>query len=450
MHIKFCGADEEVTGSCHLLDTGKMKILIDCGMFQGGDFNAGLNHDAFPFDPKEIDVLLVTHGHLDHVGRIPKLVKEGFGGKIYSTKGTRDIMPLIWYDAYNIMAYDNRKFGYPVLYDEIDVAEAQALCHGLNYHEELDLGNGVKAIWKDAGHIFGSAFIEITVDGKKFAFSGDIGNENVPILKDTENISADVDYVICESTYGNRIHEGVAVRKSIISELIINSVKRGGTIMVPAFSLERTQEFLYELNELSEYDHTLPKVPIFLDSPLAIDATQVYKKYPEYYDAEAQKLHLAGDDFLDFPQLQVTYSKRDSMKINHTPGPKMVIAGAGMMNGGRILHHALRYLSDPNSTLIIVGYQAKGTLGRRLYDGEKNVKVMGEYVDVKCAIKAIGALSAHGDQTKLLKWLNTGKKVKKVFCVHGEGDALTVFSGKIKSDLKKESYVPKYNEVVEV
>jgi len=269
-------------------------------------------------------------------------------------------------------------------------------------------------------------------------------------LKDTESLSSDVDFVVCESTYGDRIHESVDVRKSIIANLLKEGAGKGGTIMVPAFSLERTQEFLYELNELSEYDHNLPHIPIFLDSPLAIDATKVYKKYNEYYDDNAKKLYKEGDDFLNFPQLQVTYSKRESQKINHVIGAKMVIAGAGMMNGGRILHHAIRYLSDPHSTLIIVGYQAHGTLGRRLYDGEKRVNVMGEYIDVKCTIKAIGALSAHGDQVKLLKWLGTGKKVKKVFCVHGEGKALTTFADKIKSDLKKEAHIAKYDEVVEV
>ena len=221
--------------------------------------------------------------------------------------------------------------------------------------------------------------------------------------------------------------------------------------MVPAFSLERTQEFLYELNKLSEQDKSLPDIPIFLDSPLAIKATKVYKKYPEYYDKEAACLHDAGDDFLDFPQLKMTPTKLESKEINHVRGPKMVIAGAGMMNGGRILHHALRYLSDENSTLLIVGYQANGTLGRKLYEGRKRVKVMKEMVAVNCTVKAIGALSAHGDQDKLVRWVGTAKNsLKEVYCVHGEPVAATDLAHRIKKDLGLKTYIPEYKEVVEV
>ena len=450
MHIQFCGANRGVTGSCHLFDTGTKKILVDCGMFQGGDFNEGRNHDDFPFDPKEIDVLLVTHAHLDHVGRIPKLIRDGFTGYIYMTHATGELAPLIWEDAYQIMAYDNRKFGYPVLFDEQDIAVAKSRCKGVDYHAPLDLGGNISAVWKDAGHIFGSAFIEVSAGNMVVGFSGDIGNEDVPILKDTESLG-DVDVLLCESTYGNRIHEDIDTRRQIILNLIKDGVQRGGTIMIPAFSLERTQEFLYELNKLSEYDETLPNIPIFLDSPLAIDATKVYKKYPDYYDVEASRLHSAGDDFLDFSQLHTTYTKLESQQINRIPGPKLVMAGAGMMNGGRILHHASRYLSDSNSTLIIVGYQAEGTLGRKLYEGARPVKVMNQEVDVHCMVKAIGALSAHGDQRKLLKWVGSAKKApKQVYCVHGEPVAATELAHRIKDQYKAETFVPEYLEKIEI
>ncbi|MBI2436627.1 MAG: MBL fold metallo-hydrolase [Candidatus Magasanikbacteria bacterium] len=450
MHIQFSGASREVTGSCYLLDTGIKKILVDCGMFQGSDFNEGKNHDNFPFEAKEIDVVLVTHAHLDHIGRIPKLVKDGFTGKIFMTKATAELAVLIWNDAYNVMTYDHEKFGYPVLFDTTDIAQAQSLCHGIDYTIPLELADGISAVWKDAGHIFGSAFIEVTVNNTKIGFSGDIGNKDVPILKDTQSLS-DVEILLCESTYGNRIHEDIDTRRSAILKLVQEGTQKGGTIMVPAFSLERTQEFLYELNKLSEYDKSLPKIPIFLDSPLAIDATKVYKKYPEYYDDEAQKLHLTGDDFLDFFQLQITYTRQESMKINQTPGPKMVIAGAGMMNGGRILHHAIRYLSDPNSTLMIVGYQAEGTLGRRLYEGAKRVNVHGNEIDVHCTVKALGALSAHGDQKKMLEWVGTVKdSLKEVYCTHGEPVAATELAHRIKDNYGIKTYVPEYTEIVEI
>ncbi len=449
MHIQFCGANREVTGSCHLLDTGTKKILVDCGMYQGSDFNEGKNHDNFPFDAREIDVLLVTHAHLDHVGRIPKLIKDGFTGHIFMTKATCELATLIWEDAYRIMFYNHRKFESPILYNEEDIARAKAQCKGIDYNQKINLGEGIHAVWKDAGHIFGSAFIEVTAGGKTIGFSGDIGNEDVPILRDTEKLG-DIDVLLCESTYGNRIHESVDVRRQIILDLIKDGARKGGTIMVPAFSLERTQEFLYELNKLSEYDRDLPNIPIFVDSPLAINATKIYKKYPTYYDAEAKELHDAGDDFLQFPRLEMTYSKRDSHKINHIPGPKMVIAGAGMMNGGRILHHALRYLDDPNSTLIIVGYQAKGTLGRKLYNGAKQVNIFKQDINVRCTIQAIGALSAHGDQKKLVNWVGTAKDLKQVYCIHGESRGVSSLAQKITDIHGIETYVPEYNEKIEL
>lgn len=451
MNIKFCGADRGVTGSCHLLKTKKYNILVDCGMFQGGDFNEGKNSDDFPFNPAEIDVLLVTHGHLDHVGRIPKLIKEGFKGKILMTKATCEFANLIWVDAWHIMKENNKRYGSPILFDETDIATAHQYCHGIDYDKEIEILPGVTAIWKDAGHIFGSAFVEVVADGKKIAFSGDIGNENVPILKDTDKLSPDIDVLLCESTYGDRIHESMDVRREVILGLIKEGVKKGGTIMVPAFSLERTQEFLYELNKLSEYDETLPSMPIFLDSPLAIDATAVYAKYPEYYDAEAMRLHMVGDDFLDFPNLQMTHTREESKKINHVLGSKMIIAGSGMMNGGRIIHHAFRYLPDPNSTLIIVGYQATGTLGRRLYEGADKVRIMGEEVKVKCTIKAMGALSAHGDQKKLLDWVGSGGNVpKKIFCVHGEEHAATELAHRLRDRYDIETFVPEESEEFEI
>lgn len=449
MKITFFGAAHEVTGSCHLIETHSKRILLDCGMFQGSDFNEGKNHDAFPFDPKSIDVVLVSHAHLDHTGRLPKLVREGYEGHIYMTKATVELARIVWDDAYQIMEYDRKKFQSPVLFEPQDIEETSVQCRGVDYNEELFFDD-VKVKFHDAGHIFGSAFIEIEADGKCIVFSGDMGNRNAPIIRDSEN-HGKVDVLICESTYGNRLHESEEQKDTLLLNLIKEGVKKGGTIMVPAFSLERTQELIYRLHDMGVHDHTLPNVPIFLDSPMAIDAIKVYKKYSEYYDAEAENKYLNGDDFLSIPQLRLTYTKEESKMINHVVGPKIVIAGAGMMNGGRILHHASRYLSDPNSTLIIVGYQSVGTLGRRLYEGAHKVRIFGDEVEVKCAIKAIGALSAHGDQQKLLEWIKSKNNLpKKVFCVHGEPEAATALAQKIRDEMQVEALVPEYAESVEV
>jgi metallo-beta-lactamase family protein len=450
MHIQFCGANRQVTGSCHLLEAGGKKILVDCGMFQGGEFNAKKNFEDFPFDPAELDVMLLTHAHLDHVGRIPKLVAEGFTGTIYCTRATAPLAEIVMSDAAKIMMYNNRKFDTPILYSGDDVTAATTLFKGIDYRKRTEVLPGIHATWKDAGHIFGSAFIEVEVEGKRIVFSGDIGNTDAPIIKDTEDMG-EVDVLVIESTYGDRIHEERAVARQTLHKLIKDTAEQGGVIMIPAFSIERTQEILHDLNHMIESDMTLPKFPVFLDSPMAIEVTRVFEQFPEYYDAEATAHIKKGDNFLSFDSLTPTYTREQSMQINTAPYPKMIIAGAGMMNGGRILHHAHRYLPDPKSVLIIVGYQAEGSLGRKLYEGAKTVKIFHDPVEVKARVKAIGGMSAHGDQKKLLDWVATAPNApKQVFCVHGEPNAATTLAHKVRDQFGSECQVPEFAARIEI
>lgn len=450
MNITFYGAAHEVTGSCHVIDTGKKKIMLDCGMFQGGDFNEGRNADHFAFDAKNIDAVLVSHAHTDHSGRIPKLIKEGYTGPIYMTRATVELSRLIWDDAYNIMKYNNKKYQSPILFTPEEIDMAAQRCEGVDYEKKVDLGDGDFAIFRDAGHIFGSAFIELTIEGKHIVFSGDLGNEGLPIVRDTETMG-EVDVLLCEATYGDRIHESPEERKETLRKLIVEGIDRGGTIMVPTFSIERTQELLYLLDELSEGDHSLPNIPIYLDSPMAIDAIPVYRKYKEYYDGEASEKFKKGNDFLDFPQLTITRTKEESKHINSNRLPKMIIAGAGMMNGGRIIHHLFRYLSDPASTLIITGYQAVGTLGREIRDGAKIVSIFGEHIPVRCHVTTITSMSGHADQNKLIEWISSAKsKPKKVYCVHGEGGAAEALAERITKELGIPAFVPHAEETITV
>lgn len=436
MNITFYGAAREVTGSCNLLETGKMKVLIDCGMFQGGEFSERKNFDELPFRSGEIQAAIITHAHLDHVGRLPLLIRGGYEGFFYATPPTVELTRLILEDALEVMTYNHRKFGAPILYGSTDIAGVMQQFKAVDYGEERQLTPGVSFRFYDAGHIFGSAFAAVRAEGKLAVFSGDVGNVNVPILRSTEPLPSDIDALVCESTYGDRIHESSVQRQEIIEEIVLSAIKRGGTLMIPSFSLERTQELLFDLNDLIDRRHRLPRVPIFLDSPLAINATRVYREHTKYYNDEALNFLKAGDDLFEFRGLVMCETREESKHINLTPGPKIIIAGAGMMNGGRILHHALRYLSDINSTLLIVGYQAQGTLGRKILDGESPVPVMGEMVRVKCKVKAIGALSAHADQEKLLDWVGGGETLpKKVYLNHGEPPAAAALAKRLKEEL---------------
>ncbi|MBI5728175.1 MAG: MBL fold metallo-hydrolase [Candidatus Magasanikbacteria bacterium] len=450
MRLTFFGAAHEVTGSCYLLEAAGRRILIDCGLFQGSDWSEGRNRDALPFSPSTIDAVLVTHAHLDHTGRIPKLVRKGFSGRIFMTQGTKELARIVWEDAFEVMDYEHRKFQAPLIFDMADIATAYAQSHGVDYYGDVEVAPGIVATWKDAGHIFGSGFITVVAEGRRLIFSGDVGNLEMPILRDTDQLGS-ADVLCLESTYGDRRHETREERYDVFLSLVAEGAARGGTIMVPAFSIERTQELLYALHNLSSHEESWPRIPMFLDSPMAIDALAIYKQHHEYYDREAARLYLTGEDFFSFPQLRLTRTREESKIINGVRGPKLIIAGAGMMNGGRILHHAHRYLSDPNSTLIIIGYQAQGTLGRRLYEGAETVTIFGDTVPVRCVIKAIGGFSAHADQNKLVSWVRAAKHLPgRVYCTHGEPAAATALAHRLRDELAVKAFVPNYGDVVTI
>ncbi|MDO8617573.1 MAG: MBL fold metallo-hydrolase [Candidatus Uhrbacteria bacterium] len=447
MNITFLGAAREVTGSCYLLETDRTRILVDCGAFQGSAFMESQNFQPFGFDAKTIDAVVITHAHLDHVGRLPKLVKEGFHGKIYLTPPTAGFARLVLEDAFQIMEYEFRKQKRPMLYEAKDIESALRYFSTVDYNASVKLGD-LSFRFRDAGHIFGSAFIEIREEGgAAVTFSGDIGNDHVPILRETAQM-AETDILVIESTYGNRIHEDESTRAGKLKEAIVGTVKRGGVLLIPAFAIERTQQLLYEMHDLKAHG-ILPPVDVYLDSPMAIKATQVIKEFPEYYDAEALAHVSRGDDMLDFPGLHVTPTRDDSKTINDAPKPKVIIAGAGMMNGGRILHHLVRYLGSASTTVLIIGYQAQNTLGRRLYEGDKYVDVLGERIQVKATVVSIGAYSAHGDQNKLVRWVSeAAKQPSHIYCTHGDEGAAVALATRFTQKLKIPADAPRLGDVV--
>lgn len=435
-----------VTGANYLLEIGGAKILIDCGLHQGSNFCERLNWENFPYDPKEIAAVFITHAHIDHTGRLPKLLKDGFRGKVYSTLPTRDFAHLLLLDSEHILSQEAERLKKPSLYNESDVIELMQKWEGVPYHQTITMGS-IRVTFYNAGHILGSSIITVEAEGKTIVFSGDLGNSPAPIIGATEQLTA-ADYCVIESAYGDRFHGSVS--GGIIEDIIEETVKAKGVLMIPAFAMERTQKLLFEINELVE-NGRVPRVPVFLDSPLAIKLTEVYKKYKNYFDETTLNL-LRGDNLLfDFPGLRKTLTTEESKSINDIPPPKVIIAGSGMSQGGRILHHEKRYLPDSNSAILFIGYQAKGSLGRQIQEGAKTVRIHGEEVPVRSKVVSVKGYSAHADQEQLLQWLYPMRlTLKKVFAAQGEEDASAALVQKIVNDLAVHAEIPQEGKVYEL
>jgi len=451
MKIKFWGASGEVTGSNYFLEDQGTKVLIDCGMFQGNDESMEKNLSDFNYNPNEIEALLVTHAHVDHIGRIPKLIHDGFKGPIFSTAPTKDLAYEILLDSYEIMV--KKMVGNDLLpYDTNDINQAMSQWSTVSYHQKFSIKN-FAIEYCDAGHILGSGSIKITSGSQTIIFSGDIGNVPSPIVKDPESFSK-TDWALIESTYGARIHENVRNRKNLLKDIIVDTVNRKGVLLIPAFAMERTQELLYELNELVNQGQ-LPTVPIFVDSALGVRLTSIYNKYsqdPAFFDTEAIKLEKSGDDIFDFPGLKYAISVDDSKKINDAPAPKVIIASSGMGEGGRIIHHEVRYLPDPNNTVLFVGFQAVGTRGRQILEGAPKINVLDQDIEVKAQIKSIGGYSAHADQLQLIAWAKKIDKnqLKNIFIVHGDHDQAEVLAKLLQNELGFKTIMPVYGQTIDL
>ena len=434
------GAAGSVTGANFLLAARGKKILIDSGFFQGDPESEKKNWEPFPYQPSQIDWLLVTHAHADHIGRIPKLVRDGFRGVIYSTKETKEISTVMFDDALRLMTNESRNVGQPVLYEGADIDKALSLWREIPYHEAVSLGEDISFVAKDAGHILGSAMYEISIERERILFTGDLGNSPSPLLRDTE-LPAGTIYMVMESVYGDRNHESREATKNKLFEMVNRVIKEKGLLIIPAFSLERTQVILHDLNNMVESGR-IPPVPVFLDSPLAIKVTEIYKQNTANFNERIRK-ELETDDIWNFPKLNFTLKAFDSAQIQKTPRPKIIIAGSGMSEGGRVISHEKKYLSDGNTTILLVGFQAPGTLGRMLYDGLKEVKIEGERYKVKANIEKIPGYSSHKDSDHLVKFVEAAlPTLKKVFVAMGEPKASNFLAQRLRDELGVNAICP--------
>lgn len=445
-NLSFWGGVEGVTGSNFLLQLeGAGRVLVDCGLFQGYQ-TYEKNRASFGYDPKTIDCLIVTHAHIDHIGRIPKLVKDGFAGRIFSTRQTKEIVAIMFDDALKIMAEDVKKRGRPALYDQTDIQKALSLWESRPYREPFKILPNVECAFLEAGHILGSAMAKISRQGRTIVITGDVGNSPSPIVRDAEPITGS-NYLVLDSTYGDREHESRADAEKKFREVVARTIKERGTLLVPVFSLERAHIILFELNNLVE-SGAISAVPVYLDSPLASKLMPVYESSRELFNKEAQDRFARGDDIFSFPKLKVIKNNFESDSIEKASNPKIIIAGSGMSVGGRIPAHEIKLLPDPNTTLLITGYQSVGTLGRSLADGAKNVVINEEPVEVQARVESIGGFSAHRDSSSLLEFVETAdSSLETVFVVHGEPKSSLFLAQRIKDYLNVKAIMPEKGRV---
>ncbi len=459
VRIKFLGAARSVTGSKHLLEIDDKKVLVDCGMFQGQKELRLRNWDKLPVDPKEIDIVVITHAHIDHTGYLPRLVKDGFSGKIICTSATEDLMQIMLLDAAKLQEEEALfafKRGYskhskPEPLFTVDDAKLVAqLVEGHPFKKEIQILPNVSIIFHNAGHILGAAIVEMKLKGdsqeKKIVFSGDLGRYNDPIMYDPEAIS-DADIILTESTYGDRLNPMEDVEGQL-AQIVNDTYHNNGVLVIPAFAVGRSQLLIFYLHQLMEAKK-IPLLPIFLDSPMAISVTKIYEKHAEAHKIKVTESHNELTSIFDAPNIHFCNSQESSKALNDMKKPSIIISASGMATGGRVLHHLFLRLPHENDTVMLAGYQAEGSRGRDIQEGEKFIKIFGEQVPVRCHVREVHGLSAHADQSELLRWLSNFKKAPKtIFIVHGEEASASVFSKLIQEKLGWNTVIPEYLQTV--
>lgn len=436
MKITFVGAAKSVTGSCHKVDCKGKTILMDCGLHQGHREEADRLNGSFLFEPDQVELVLLSHAHIDHSGNLPTLVRNGFRGRVVATHATVDLVKVMLRDSAHIQQKDieyvnkkRKKKGLPpkdVLYTEEDVDLVINMLERVDYMSEVPLGDGLTAEFLDAGHMLGSAIVRIRDDDTTLTFTGDLGRKKMPILRDPYQVD-ETDYLITESTYGNRLHEEIDDTTEELSEVTRENHERRGKMIVPAFSVGRTQALVYSLHSLF-IDGRIPEVPIYVDSPLSVNATEVFRNHPECYDGETREMLLSEGDPFGFGRLKYVRSVEESKSLNTIDYPCIIISASGMCEAGRILHHLKNSIGHEKNTVLIVGYQARGTLGRRLVEKEKVVRIFGEKYARKCRVEVLNGYSAHADKQELHEYIDNMKVSKGIFCVHGEEDVIEEFT----------------------